>query len=413
MVTAKKESGIEVTTTELIEDLKHVDLNRSHGEFRRSLFVRTFKNLASAQKVEVCHLSALVLKNKFYSNERLEASIYLLATTIALERDWDAATSLLKSIVNEAKSGDFLKELALIFLEVADHEMSEKSAKLPLAQTILVLLTELGLQLAERSNSGALSSEESGRVVEYITTNLLARSNQNNTAMRISLVHYLSNCPMTSQTSLQLNRVISRFGQSLLDEMLKAFFEDKRKGNAAFFFLVEHLNSFFTASPALAEMSHNVLKNFMLRFPDEFPAFLASYCEFIPKEQGKLEQATKHLSLLLRSSVEVSQRQLSEAMGKVLLKHLKVYADVSQEFLLSHANEVVHLATAGGRYLQSPLLEDFLKQIKLLPKATGVAVSIGKVSVLAQKRKQRESVVKLAKVGDKPSPLDQMLQLAG
>ena len=413
MAHVKKDSSSELSMDSMLEDLNHFDISHSHGEFRRTYFVKHFKLLSGEQKKQLCLESAKILRRKFNDNERLEATLYLLATAIAQERDWDASTLLLDSVVHEATSSDFLKELALILLEVSDHELEEHGSKIPLGQTLLVLLTELGLQLAAQSGHHSLSTEETGRVVEYITTNLLARSNVNNNAMRISLVHYLSRFPMTSQTSLQLNRVISRFGQSLLDDMLKAFFEDKRRGNAAFFFLVEHLNCFFTSSPALADMSHNVLKHFMLKHPDEFPAFIASYCEFIPKEQKTLEQATKHLSMLLRCSVEVGQRPLVEAIGKVLLRHLNVYGDVSYEFLQFHLNEVVQNVTLNGRLSNSPYLDNFLRQTKMvLASANPSSVTHKGVTQLTSRRKPKEAVVKMAKVGDKPSPLEQMLQLA-
>ncbi|MCA2960661.1 MAG: hypothetical protein IOD12_10435 [Silvanigrellales bacterium] len=411
MTAAKKDSTTEWTVEKAVQELKSADVTRTGADSRKSSFCKMYKQFSREQRTLLCQEAAIVLKEKFDSEVRLESAIYLLGVAFAQERDWEAANALLEAVISKATSADFLRELSLILLEISDNELSGKAKRVPLAQTILVLLTELGMQLAANVGRNGLDPRETGRVVEYITTNLLARSNLNNMAMRISLVHYLAKCPLNAQGSLQLNRVISRFGQSLLDDMLTAFFEDKRKGNAAFFFLVEHLNSFFTASPALAEMSQNVLKHYMLKHPDEFPLFLASYCEFIPKEEIGLTNATRHIALLLRGAIEVNQRPLAESIGRILIRHLGVFRDASQEFAASQAETAVQLATAAGRHGKHPMLEEFLRDVRALTEPAATEVSQSKILTMSR-RKPREASIKFAKVGEKPSPLEQMLQLA-
>lgn len=411
MTAAKKESTLEWTVERAVQELKAADITRAGADARKNSFGKVYKQFTREQRTRLCEDAALVLKEKFDAEVRLESAIYLLGVAIAQERDWEAANALLDAVISKATSADFLRELSLILLEISDNELSGKATRVPLAQTILVLLTELGMQLAANVGRNGLDTRETGRVVEYITTNLLARSNLNNMAMRISLVHYLAKCPLNAQGSLQLNRVISRFGQSLLDDMLTAFFEDKRKGNAAFFFLVEHLNNFFTASPALAEMSQNVLKHYMLKHPDEFPLFLASYCEFIPKEEVGLTNATRHIALLLKGAIEVNQRPLAESIGRILVRHLGVFRDASQDFAASQADTAVQLATAQGRFAKHPMLEEFLRDVKVFLEPAPTENTQAKVLSLSR-RKPREVVIKFAKVGEKPSPLEQMIQLA-
>lgn len=411
MTAGKKETGQEMTVERAVQELKGADVTRPGADARKLAFSRMYKSFDREKRGEICAQAAILLKERFDSNGRLESVLYLVASAIAAERDWEAANTLLHEVLARATNAEFLRELSLILLEIADNELGDKVSRVPIAQTILVLLTELGLQLAANVGRIGLDTRETGRVVEYITTNLLARSNVNNIAMRISLVHYLAKCPLNAQASLQLNRVISRFGQSLLDEMLTAFFEDKRKGNAAFFFLVEHLNSFFTSSPALAEMSHQVLKHYMLKHPDEFPLFLASYCEFISRDEATLSQATRHIALLLKASVEVNQRPLVESIGRILLRHLQVFKDASVELMRAQAEHAVGIVTLQGRMSRHPLLEDFLREIRLAVEPVAAENPSAKVVSLSRRR-GREAAIKFAKVGEKPSPLEQMLQLA-
>ena len=125
----------------------------------------------------------------------------------------------------------------MAMLHLSDVELADHKGKNTIGHAILVLVTELGLMIAENAKNSSLDPQGASFVVEYVTTSLLARSNLNSNAIRVSLLHYLSRCPLNSNTSSQLNRVISRFGQSLLDDLLQAFFEQKKRGNAAFFFL--------------------------------------------------------------------------------------------------------------------------------------------------------------------------------
>lgn len=413
MTSGKSTAPFEATVERALKELTEADITRQNSDAKRILFVKIYKQFDAFQRQAVCELAAALLKDKFAEGARLESIVHLLASSFASERDWHSARHFLLALVESSSDAEFYRELSLLLLEITDNELSEKGTKHSLAQTTLVLLTELGLLLAAREGQSALDHRDIGRVVEYITTNLLARSNINNNAMRISLVHYLSRCPLSNQGTNQLNRVISRFGQSLLDDMLQAFFEDKRKGNAAFYFLVEHLNSFFSATPALAEMSHNVLKHYMLKFPNEFPLFLASYSEWMRREDAALKLAATHISLLFRAAVDVSQRQLAENIGKILIKHLTVFRDVSKDLLSEQVQLAVQIVANGPQIKgqRSPAIEDFLKEAKTLLDQSAAHDS-SKVLPLSKVRKSKDPQIKFAKIGEKPSPLESMLQLA-
>jgi hypothetical protein len=229
----------------------------------------------------------------------------------------------------------------------------------------------------------------------------------NSNAIRVSLLHYLSKCPLNANTSSQLNRVISRFGQSLLDDLLQAFFEQKKRGNAAFFFLAEHLSTFFTAAPALAEMSHSVLRHYMLKHPDEFPSFMASYSDWVSREHKALSMTAQHIALLIKSAADVAQKNLAESLCAVLQKHLKLFSEVSRELLEEELTQVEFILK-GNKPNKSIIIEDLLLSLNSL-RSDGKKQ--GRVVPLAKLKKIKENV-KPAKVGIKPSPLESMLALA-
>ena len=394
-------------------------ITRFSAEAKRNAFVKLFKQLSSAERAQLCNETAALLKDKFTQEgggQQLDGVVYALIGGIAVERDWESARGFLNSVLSLSSDVAFFRELAIVFLEIADNEFEGKSSKIPLAQTSLVLLTEFGLLLANRTGQSSLSGKGVSSVVEYITTNLLARSNVNNNAMRISLVHFLSKCQSGNNATMQLGRVISRFGQSLLEDLFRAFFEDKKRENAAFYFLLEHLDSFFAASPALAEMSHNVLKHFMLKYPTEFPTFLGTYVERLPKESVRLRLATKHISLLLRSAIDVSQKALTESLLKVVIRHLESF-DVSKEILQTEIISISNIVKGQGSTRKNELVDEVLLSLLAfaeshkITSADGI-ILLAKGTSRTRIKKTRETPMKLVKLGAEPSPLESMLQLA-
>jgi hypothetical protein len=399
------EQAIETAMKELNDDAA---LQPHSSEAHKLNFLRGFKCSSSEARERIVRHAASRIKTHFDNEKHLEGTIWLVAAGLAHERDWDTSLSFLRALLEQSQDSDFYREISMAMLHLSDMELSDSHSKHSLGQAVLVLVTEFGLMVAERAGQGGLDPQGASRVVEYVTTSLLARSNVNNNAIRVSLLHYLSKCPLNASTTSQLNRVISRFGQSLLDDLLQAFFEQKKRGNAAFFFLAEHLSSFFSAAPALAEMSHSVLRHYMLKHPDEFPSFMASYSEWVSKEHQSLSMTAQHLALLIRSAAEVSQKQLAENLCVVLQKHLRLFGEVSRE-LLEEELATVENILRGNRPIKTPIMEDIM--LNLQGMLTEGTKKPGRVLPLTKLRKIKENV-KPAKVGAKPSPLETMLSLA-
>ncbi len=384
---------------------------RGTADPKKHPYAKAYKCLSEEDKQKVSELAASKLLEAFQSKERIDTLLYLICVGFTSDNGWNAVNRFLEAQLHLTGDVAFFREVAISLLEIADTELNDPTTKLPIAEAALVILTEFGLLLANQQGKSALDHKGASHVVEYISTSLLARSNVNSTAMRIALVHFLASCEPDRKSTQQLNRVISRFGHSLLEEMLKAFFDDKRKLTAAFFFLVEHLSSFFAASPKLAEMSHEVLKHYMLKYPSEFPTFLASYSEGVPKDVHTLTLATKHFALLQRAAIDVYQRQLAESIGQVMIRHLSLFRDISDEILHEQLGIVMSVfrsepAIRGPRAI---IIQDFLAEAQSL---IGDSRAAQKIVSLTRAKRSKDNVVKPARVGEKPSPLASMISLA-
>jgi hypothetical protein len=391
-----------------IEELDAGTTRQLHANDTHKLnFQRGFKFSPPENRAKIVEHAAARLKNLHAEQKHLEGPIWLVAAGLSHERDWDTSVLFLRAILDVSSDPDFYKEVAMAMLHLSDVELSDHKGKNVIGQAILVLVTEFGLMVAENARASNLDPQGAAFVVEYVTTSLLARSNVNSNAIRVSLLHYLTKCPLNANTSSQLNRVISRFGQSLLDDLLQAFFEQKKRGTAAFFFLAEHLSTFFTAAPALAEMSHSVLRHYMLKHPDEFPGFMASYSDWVSREHLTLSMTAQHLALLIKSAADVSQKQLAENLCAVLQKHLKLFGEVSKELLEDELNQVEFILK-GNKPVKSMIIEDLLMSLNSL---RGDGKKQGRLMPLAKLKRIKENV-KPAKVGLKPTPLESMLSLA-
>lgn len=413
MVVQKPIESQEILIARALELLKEADLTRVNFDSKRQMFIRTFKHLEGAARASMCAEAASMLQHKFTNAGRLDGVLYMMACAFASERDWEATMSFMNSCLSISSNAEFFREISIVLLEVADNELGDKHSRIPLGHTVLVILTEMGLLLANRAGQSRLDNSGSARVVEYITTSLLARSNVNSNAMRMSLLHYLARNPVNREATLQLNRVISRFGQSLLEDLFTSFFEDKRRETAAFYFLLEHMNLFLSVSPSLAEMSHTVLRHFMLKYPDDFPRFLASYHERVSSNASKLLPLTKHMSLLLRTAVEVSQRDLSEAIAALLYKHLSVFKDSHTPLFDEHVELACDILQGEPimRGQKGIIIGEFVQMYRTLllnERDASKVVSLSSKSKVSKKDLQ----VRYAKIGEEPSPLESMLLLA-
>jgi hypothetical protein len=407
-----KES-MKLNREEVLLSLQKTAVISHPSELMAHPFFKLFKSLNLEGRLALMHDYSGKMQLRYENSLPFADLTLLLVGTVAAESDWESSLELLQHVALNAKSAEYLKDFALNLVDISGNEISGKNSKIPLAQCALVLLSEFGLNIAQVSGKTVLSPKDLSYVVDFVTSNMLAKSNVNHSAVRVALVHYLASFPVTQQSSLQLNRVISRFGQTLLDELLKAFFEDKRKGNAAFFFLVEHLNSFFSSSPALADMAQGTLKHYMFKYPDSFPDFVASYLECMKKSYDVSYNSTKHLTLLAMASTTISQDALGVQLGALVFKHVKSTRDLSREVFLDHLALVREVLASRPIVGLDSMVKSFekLEQIELANQD-----SSGNVVYLAKLPKRSKSpkllVNKISGKSHKPTPLETMLQLA-
>lgn len=399
-----------------LASLREAPLARRAGTDRRlQVFLKSFKGLEEPERARLTDEAVTLFVERFKAGYAVDDLVHLVVSGLASERDWETARVFLDALATKVPPGDSHKEIVISLLDLADNDLmdsAERERRLPLGQVALVLLTEFGLLLAARfADQNSRDGQLAAAVVEYVTTSLLARSNVNNNAMRIALIHYLAKCPFNHHGTEQLKRVIGRFGHSLLEDLFCAYFDGKKRRNAALHFLVHHLDVFFGTSPALAEMSQSVLRHYMLTHPFEFPEFLSSYCDLVPRQESRLRHATYQISMLLVCAIDVGRKDLAEKVADILLRHLSTFRAASHDLFEDQIRVAVDIVEPAAHRGSSAAMvsKSFVVaagKLKAEDPTSSRVVAIGR----ARKYRKGQAPTKTTLV--QPTPLESMLSLA-
>ena len=130
-------------------------------------------------------------------------------------------------------------ELALT-AEVSDQENSES-----IFSSAVALVCELGslLQEVEKAYPGELG-ERIHKLLEHISTYLLSVSNSSNNCIRLSLLSYFSNLERGLSHKPSFNRIMARFGHTILEHLFALlFFNNKKTEGVALQFLLDNLTN--------------------------------------------------------------------------------------------------------------------------------------------------------------------------
>src|SRR5690606_26461565 len=104
-------------------------------------------------------------------------------------------------------------------------------------------------------------------LLDHIATYLLSVSNTNSSCIRLSLLHYFGVTEHGSSNKLYFNRVMSRFGHTVLDHLFALLFRKKSEA-VALQYLVENLPYVLGADRHSQRIVHETFKHYMLKEPE-------------------------------------------------------------------------------------------------------------------------------------------------
>lgn len=244
---------------------------------------------------------------------------------------WDGKKLFLEKIFIGYVTFDFSQNISKALFEIIDESRDDH-----IVGTAFAMVAEVARQIFENEIKlhQMKTNKTAKNLVDEITSNVLSRSNINNNTVRLGIIHYLSVIKPVSKVELQ--RILTRFGESLLLHVFQVYFSRKKESKLAFYFLSKHLIDFMSSTPALAEMSAAVMQNQMFKNPKEFPDFIKKYIKCTIPYTEKSHQFTRtiaiHLAFLTKSACEVDQKDLS----KDLLQGINMFLSLTQKIRSPH-----------------------------------------------------------------------------
>jgi hypothetical protein len=210
---------------------------------------------------------------------------------------------------NRFQACQILVELA-ITAEVSDAEHAEE-----IFSTAVALICELGhiirlIQLQQPTELGVSGQ----KLLDHISTYLLSVSNSNDNCIRLSLLHYFGSLEKGKTHKAGFNRIMSRFGHTVLEHLFTLLFNKKTEA-VALQFLLENIPFILEADDHAQTILQETWKHYLLKKPERFALFIQALTQYLaqmPDESARICRKTylQHLALLLKKVAEVDHKEL-------------------------------------------------------------------------------------------------------
>ncbi len=270
----------------------------------------------SEQSEIICHLvSRLCERTEIrLSQEIIVESLLVLMANASSE-------SLIVVMLEELFSNPRCELACKNIMEVVfSAEYADKGHAIEIYNLSVVLVCELGfaIQGYDRQFPGQLKGVR--QLLDRVATYLLSAGNSNSDSVRLSLIHYFGETEQGLVEKPFFNRVMNRFGHTVLDHLFAMLFRKKVEA-VALQYLLENLPFILEADHHTQLIIHESIKFFSLKNPDRFGLFfiaLAQRVGALPHEQYRLA----HRALLLQFSALF--RVVSEVNAKELGRDLVI-----------------------------------------------------------------------------------------
>lgn len=207
-------------------------------------------------------------------------------------------------------------EACVTLVELAiTAEVSETDHYDDIFSIAVALICELGqiLQMIEREYPGELQMD-TNKLLDHISTYLLSVSNSNNNCIRLSLIHYFGTLEAGKSYKPGFNRIMGRFGHTILEHLFTLLFSKKTEA-IALQFLLENIPFVLEADNHSQKILHETWKYYMLKKPERFALFIQTLTNHLvsqPLREKILARKVflQHLGVLLRIVSEVNHKDL-------------------------------------------------------------------------------------------------------
>ncbi|NRA44688.1 MAG: hypothetical protein HRU09_07015 [Oligoflexales bacterium] len=287
------------------------------------------------------------------SNDRLACEIIVESLLI-----WIA------NAINEPLIAAFLDQLfeeenhdlaCRALVEIAlTSEVAENSHDEEIYSMAVALICELGIAIREYDNRYPKQFTNAKEVLDHMTTYLLSVSNNNNTCIRLSLLHYFGYICSHKPDKTSFNRIMNRFGHTVLDHLFSHLFNKKSEA-ISLQFLLENLPFTLEADSNCQRILHETFKYYMLKKPERFALFIQTFTDHLIQVENhdhSKKVMMQHIGALFKVVSEVNHKTLAR---ELLIAIQKFESCQFKDELIEHI--------LGDRTIR-PMFRDLLSQLK-------------------------------------------------
>lgn len=290
-----------------ISKIRMFILNNNNSECKDMIY--KYESLSENKKIYIAKYTYNLILNKYLNNEKFIDQIYSYLILSNCEDNLNSNEILINYFLSNINNNSLIKKLCEVIFEIIDREISNEKFNHKIISNCLEIIILI---------KNKINKDHS--IINFISSNLIARSNINSFEFRIFLVYYFADL---EDNELFMQKILSRFGQSLLEYIFEIYFSNPKKSNIAFSFLYTHLHIFIYGSSLLIDLGKSVLQNQMLKQHKEFILFLENYLNTIKKDHEKMKIISIYLSILLKKSCEINKYDLIEKLKEIIIKHFK------------------------------------------------------------------------------------------
>lgn len=287
---------------------------------------RVLARLATAEQDAIVEHFAITFCKNSSSWSMSERTIESLLVWLTWANNYRAAHVFIAKLCEQE---DFRKACWVLTEVALSDEISQMEHGERIFATSVSFICELGLALhGEEGQEGKISSHD--LLWNHLATWLLSLSNTNNNAIRLSLFSYFGSMSDTEMGKKFFNRIMRRFGYTVLDHLFFLLFSRKSEA-MALEYMLNNLPWVLGGDYFTQKILRSILQHYMYRNPERSLLFLRTFAD----------------DLLARSPANnSSQHNWHNEIKQSLLKHLAslylVVAEINQRALISEFIDVLN-----------------------------------------------------------------------
>jgi hypothetical protein len=256
------------------------------------------------------------------ADDRLSAEITVESILIWMANG--ESEQLVNEFINELLQNPLCEEASRALVEIAlTSEVVENTHDEDIFSMAVALICELGLSLQAHERSFPGDIEDVRGILDHITTYLLSVSNSSNTCIRLSLLHYFGEQINPEGLNESFNRIVGRFGHTVLDHLFTLLFNKKSEA-IALQFLLENLPAMLITNSHGQYIVHETLKYYMLKHPERFGLFVQVFSDHITRNEkfagAILANTLRHIGVLMRVASSVNHKPLALELSTAVMK---------------------------------------------------------------------------------------------